>query len=224
MPLAQSGNTPNIKFARVISRTTNQEPKANDALTSLAIFAQLHVISRTTTTAPSTPAEGDAYIVPAGATGYSTATASAAENDVAFYSNGWSWQTPEHGWRAYVEDEELKVKCSSALNWIEDYDVGDVQNSITAGTTQTQGQVPLTKVLSRVATCANANDVVTLAAARARRQCVVVNDGAQTLQVFPASGDAIDAGAVDASTTIAAGKRRIFMALDGTTWVSILGA
>ena len=82
----------------------------------------------------------------------------------------------------------------------------------------------LTKVVNHVTVCANANDVVTLPSAHAGRRCIVANDGAQTLQVFPASGDAIDAGAADASTTIAAGKRRIFWALNATTWISHLSA
>lgn len=96
-----------------------------------------------------------------------------------------------------------------------------VTTGITASTTQTQGQGALTSVLNVVATCANANDVVTLPAAAAGKRCVVVNNGAQACQVFPASGDAIDVGAVDASTTVAAAGRKTWWAADATTWHTV---
>jgi hypothetical protein len=220
MPMTQTGSTPNITVSRLIANTTGQTTKANDALTAFAICSQLHVKSRTTATAPGSPAEGDAYILPSGHSGYASG---ASTDDVCFYSNGWQKVTPLEGWRAWVEDEDVFARYSGT-NWVEANEVGSVEAGLTASTTQTQGQGALTKVLNQVSTCANANDVRTLPAARKGLVCVIANDGAQTLQVFPASGDKIDAGATDASTTIAAGKRRIFYALDGTTWISVLGA
>jgi hypothetical protein len=96
-----------------------------------------------------------------------------------------------------------------------------VEAGITASTTQTQGQQPLTKDVNEVSTCANANDVVTLPAAEAGRELVIINNGAQTLQVFPASGDAIDGGAADASVTMATGVKQHFVAIDGTDWYRV---
>ena len=223
MPFSQTGSTPNVKTDRVISRTTNQEPKLNDTTTTLAIFTQLHVKSRTTATAPGSPAEGDAYILPSGHTGYA---AGSATGDVGYWSNGWGKQTPPASpgaWRAWVEDEKVWVR-SDGTTWFEDVEVGSVAAGLTASTTQTQGQGALVAAINQVSTCANLNDVRTLPVARAGLVCIVANDGAQTLQVFPASGDKIDAGATDVSTTIATGKRRIFWALDATTWISLLGA
>lgn len=97
----------------------------------------------------------------------------------------------------------------------------DKQTGITADATPLQGDVPLTKYLNVVATCATANDCVTLKAAAADAVQVIINNGVATLQVFPASGDAIDDGAVNASTTIAAGERATFYAVDGTYWKTI---
>lgn len=92
---------------------------------------------------------------------------------------------------------------------------------ITASTTQTQGQGALTADVNEVATCANANDTVTLPAAVAGRMCLVINNGAQTLQIFPASGDNLGAG-VDTSTTTATATRKLFWAFDTTNWEPVI--
>lgn len=91
--------------------------------------------------------------------------------------------------------------------------IGDVQagafivhsstSGITASTTQTQGQQPLTTEENQVSVCAHANDTVTMPAALTGRKCTITNDGANTLKVYPFSGDQIGAGAADAATTIA---------------------
>ncbi len=93
--------------------------------------------------------------------------------------------------------------------------------AITASTTQTQGQGALTGDINAVATCANANDVVTLPGAAAGKSCLVINNGAQTLQVFPASGDDLGAG-VNTSTTIVSTSRKWFVAYDSTNWEPVL--
>lgn len=219
MPTAP-GKTPNAEVERLIENTTGQVTKLNTGLTLLSIEVQLHVKSRTTTTAPGSPAEGDAYVVPSGATGFT----GSSTGDIAYYSNGWLHVTPKEGWRAWVESEDIWIRSSASAVWVEDAELGSSAPGLTASTTQTQGQGVLTAVINQVSVCANANDVRTLPAARVGLLCVVANDGAQTLQLFPASGDAIDAGSVNASTTIATGKRRLLMALDSTTWVSFLGA
>lgn len=92
------------------------------------------------------------------------------------------------------------------------------EDSITASTTQTQGQQALTAAANLVETVANANDVVTLPSAVDGLGCEVVNKGANTLQIFPASGDAIEGGATNASTTLAAGSAATFRAFDATDW------
>ncbi len=93
--------------------------------------------------------------------------------------------------------------------------------SITASITQTQGQQALTTDINEISTCANANDTVTLPAALAGRSCLVINNGAQTLQVFPASGDNLGAG-LNTSTTIVAGSRKLFVAFNSTDWEPVV--
>jgi len=220
-PFAQGGSTGNVKVERIIPRTTGQEYKVNDANTIFAAFTQLHFKSRTTTTAPGSPADNDCYIVPSGSTGYATGTAT---DDVALWSNGWGKQTPQEGWRGWVEDEDVWVRFVPSVGWVEDSEVGGVATGLTASTTQTQGQGPLTKTVNVVATCANANDVKTLPVPRAGSLCVVANRGAQTLQLFPSSGVSIDTGSADASVTIATGKAKVFFGVSSTNWTSLLGA
>ena len=98
------------------------------------------------------------------------------------------------------------------------------EDAITASTTQTQGQQPLTRRFNRISVCANASDVVTLPGALAGLTCAVRNDGAQTLQIFPASGDDINGGATDAAITLAAGSTIILGAMDATSWYTFGGA
>jgi hypothetical protein len=94
-----------------------------------------------------------------------------------------------------------------------------VTAGITAGTTQTQGQGALTSDINEVSVCANANDVVTLPSAVAGYRVTVANNGAQVLQVFPASGDQFLGGAVDASTTVNAAAIKSWVAVTATLWI-----
>ena len=92
--------------------------------------------------------------------------------------------------------------------------------AITASTTQTQGQQPLTADVNEVSVVANANDTVTMPPAQAGLTIKIINNGANTLQIFPASGD--DAtGGVDTGITLAAAGRLILTAYDGTTWENV---
>lgn len=92
---------------------------------------------------------------------------------------------------------------------------------ITASVTQTQGNGALAAEINEVSVCANVNDTVTLPAAVAGRYCLVINNGAQTLQVFPASGDNLGAGA-DTATTIVSTSRKLFIAFDATNWEPVI--
>lgn len=124
----------------------------------------------------------------------------------------------------YTRDNgQLFRKLSTGnTGWTELPSVRTVTAGITASTTQTQaGGVALTAEVNEVSVCANANDAVTLPSAIAGLPCLVINNGAQTVQVFPASGDNLGAG-VDTSTTIVAGSRKLFQAYDTTNWEPVL--
>ena len=78
----------------------------NEALQILDLAVQLAVKRRDLATPPVSPAEGDRYIVAAGATG---AWSGHAQEIAVRRSGAWAFQTPAPGWRAWVEEEEALV-------------------------------------------------------------------------------------------------------------------
>ncbi len=97
-----------------------------------------------------------------------------------------------------------------------------VTNSITAGTTQTQaGATALTKNTNRVTVVGTNGDGVKLPTAVAGLEILIINDdSAQTLKIWPATGDAIDGGSANAvdANQLAAGSSRRYIAVDATNW------
>jgi hypothetical protein len=94
-------------------------------------------------------------------------------------------------------------------------------SAINASDTQTQGQGALTGDISEISVCATTNDTVTLVSAVQGMWQLVINNGAETLQIFPASGDDCGAG-VDTAVTLAAGGKAMFVAFDTTTYVQFI--
>ena len=101
-----------------------------------------------------------------------------------------------------------------------------VEDTITAGATQNQaGATALTKTINRVTVSGTDGDGVKLPAAAAGLEITIINDdAAQSIQVWPATGDAIDGGAADAVDPVAlpAGQSRRYVAIDATNWLSVL--
>lgn len=91
------------------------------------------------------------------------------------------------------------------------------ENSITASTTQTQGQQPLNASNNIITVVANDNDVVTLPGAGFSNITRIFNTGANTLQIFPASGDDLGNG-TNISTVVGADKEIEFVSLTSTSW------
>jgi len=89
---------------------------------------------------------------------------------------------------------------------------------ITASTTQTQGQAPLTKVLNEILFCANDNDVVTLPVAFKGKTVTLLNASSNILQYFPASGDNLGEG-TDISTTLASDSNVEYNCPADTVWI-----
>jgi hypothetical protein len=82
----------------------------NEAMAALDQLVQPTVKSRTTTAPPGAPAEGDAYIVAASATG---AWAGKDGKFACWLSGAWSFRTPANGWLAYVVDTAELAVCQS---------------------------------------------------------------------------------------------------------------
>lgn len=92
-------------------------------------------------------------------------------------------------------------------------------NNVTAGT-NAQGQGALTSDYSVITTAAANPSGVTLPTATTGRRVIVVNKGANPINVYPASGATIDALAANASVQLAVGQLAIFNASSTTQWYS----
>lgn len=108
-----------------------------------------------------------------------------------------------------IRIEEANNEIILKYNW---------HTSITASTTQSQGEQVLISSRNEISTVANANDVVTMPSADEGREVVIVNNGANILQIFPSSGDDLGSG-VDTSVTLAAGSTVVYEAYDMTNWI-----
>lgn len=93
---------------------------------------------------------------------------------------------------------------------------------ITAHVGSSQGDGPLTTDVNEISVCANAGDAVTMPAASASfsAQIVIINNGAESCDVFPASGDDLGAGA-NTAVALAAGAKIKYTSYDETNWVVV---
>jgi hypothetical protein len=97
---------------------------------------------------------------------------------------------------------------------------GDVANTLTAAGSSATDALALSAVHNRVTTTA-ASTGVKLVPAETGAIMTVANDGANSLTVYPQTGATIDGAS---SVSIAATKRRLFVGISPTVWVSILSA
>ena len=63
--------------------------------------------------------------------------------------------------------------------------LNSVSAGVTANTNSTQGDSPVTKMITQISVCANGGDAVTLPTAKAGLVIIVLNDGAEAADVFP---------------------------------------
>ncbi len=96
-------------------------------------------------------------------------------------------------------------------------DIRTTTSGITASTTQSQGNGALVSSVNEVSTVANPDDTVTLPPAVAGLRLTIINNGANTLQIFPASGDDLGAG-VDTSTELEPNESVDYVAYNATNW------
>lgn len=119
---------------------------------------------------------------------------------------------------------KLSVDLSDIPGIIADRD--SVANAITAFATGGQtNAIALTASYNRVTTVAAAADSVKLPAAVAGSRVVVFNKAAaNSLNVFPATGDKINALAVNAAYAMAVTKGALFLCVVDGTWDTLLTA
>ncbi|TYO91414.1 DUF2793 domain-containing protein [Oceanicella actignis] len=96
--------TTHLALPYILAAQAQKHVTHNEALRILDGLVQLSVIDRDLTDPPASPADGDRYIVAAGATG----DWSGWDLNVALWTDGaWMRLPPRIGWRAWVEDEGL---------------------------------------------------------------------------------------------------------------------
>ena len=106
--------TPNLALPYIAAAQAQKHVTHNEALDRLDGLVQLSVQDRDLTAPPASPAEGDRYIVAAGATG----TWAGWDGDVTMFSGGaWVRLTPQTGWRAWIDDEGVLLVFDGAA-WI----------------------------------------------------------------------------------------------------------
>jgi len=92
---------------------------------------------------------------------------------------------------------------------------------ITASTTQTQaGAFLLIRDVNEIATVANLNDAVRLPPSFAGKQIVIINNGANILQIFPSLSDDLGQG-LNMPTTLVAGAVVRFISYDNVNWAQV---
>lgn len=116
---------------------------------------------------------------------------------------------------AFAADGEEAVRYTETLGRIMQSNEASV--GLTASDTQTQGQQQLFSSYNQISVCATANDVATLPEAAEGNWALVINDGAETLQLFPAADDNLGQG-VDTSTTIVSGSSQLYFGIDAINW------
>ena len=106
--------TPNLDLPFIQPSQAQKHVTHNEAIQALDAITQLSVLDRSLSTAPATPAEGDRYIVAAGATG----SWADHETEVAAWQDGaWQFHIPKPGWIAWVEDEQI-LAAWDGTQWI----------------------------------------------------------------------------------------------------------
>jgi hypothetical protein len=104
-------------------------------------------------------------------------------------------------------------------------DLSSTATGITAFATGGQANaVALTATYNRVTTVGTAADSVRLPVATAGSRVVVFNKGANSLNVFPATGGIVNALSANAAYALAATKGAEFICMVNGTWDTILTA
>lgn len=105
--------SPRLSLPYLAPQQAQKHVTVNENLRRLDALVQLCALSRTTTTEPANPAEGDAYILGAARAG--ATWSGMTENAIAAFQDGaWTEISPRVGWRAFVADEAALVVFNAA--------------------------------------------------------------------------------------------------------------
>lgn len=206
--------TPKWDLDTLVEGQAGAEVTVNDALNILDTLAFVRVKSHTTAAQPVSPAEGDAYVIPS--SGVSGTDWTGQENKVAVYFSGWRFFAPVEGWHVWVDDEDAITRYDGAA-WT-NFPALQTSPAVAAAGTDQAGATALTKEVSRVN---SGTGGVRLPAAAQGLRATVLNERGGTLDVFPASGDAINDLATNAAQLLLDNAHVTYFAVNATNWYSI---
>ncbi|MER2536750.1 MAG: DUF2793 domain-containing protein [Rhizobiaceae bacterium] len=106
-------STANLALPYILPAQAQKHVTHNEALRALDALVQLSVADRHLATPPATPAEGDRYIVAAGA---GDAWSGQAGTIAAFQDGAWAFLPPKKGWIAWVADENKALALRRDLD------------------------------------------------------------------------------------------------------------
>ena len=104
-----SETSPNLDLPLIQPAQAQKHVTVNEALLRLDSLTQTCVQSRSLQVQPAVPAEGQTWILPAGASGDDW-TGQAAGSLAVFRDGAWHVLAPQEGWSAHVRDEGLPVR------------------------------------------------------------------------------------------------------------------
>jgi hypothetical protein len=107
--------TPHLGIGLVAAAQAQKHVTANEAFAVLDGLVQAAVLDRDRADPPADPADGDRYIVAAGATGAWAGHVGAIAH---FTGGAWAFRAPAAGWRVFVADEAGEVVFDGA-GWVE---------------------------------------------------------------------------------------------------------
>jgi hypothetical protein len=93
--------TPRLALPYIATGQAQKEVTHNEALNRLDALVQPVVVNSTTSAPPGSPANGQAWIVAAGASG----AWAGKEGQIAAWFGGWVFLVPEEGWRVHNKDD-----------------------------------------------------------------------------------------------------------------------
>jgi len=106
--------TPNLNLPYIAAAQAQKHVTHNEAILALDAIVQIAVVDRDLATPPSSPDEGDRYIVAATATG---AWAGQETNIAAWQDGAWAFYAPGEGWLAWIADENVLLAFDGSA-WV----------------------------------------------------------------------------------------------------------
>lgn len=227
--------TPNLGLDYLVQGQANAETTLNsNVFNYLDAFLSGREAEAEQDAPPGSPATGAVYLVGSSPSGD---WASQAGN-VAFYFAGWHFLPKKAGFRLFIKDVGV-LKIYNGTDWVKQPVLAandalevvtrlltSIETGITADSNGDQSnatQLDADKVTHVVATVGATNYAVKLPSANQKELHLVVNHGANDLQVFPSSGESIERLATDAATVIPPGKTALFIATASDNWGISLG-